>query len=59
MARRSRYAHSCPLTAKVASEAVAGDKILAQIAQKYDAHPNQITEWKRQLIERVVDVFVG
>ena len=33
------------------------DKTLAELAQQYDIHPNQITDWKRQLTERAVQVF--
>ena len=57
MARRPRRTHSAQLKAKVALEAIAGDKTLAELAQKHDVHPNQITEWKRQLVERSADVF--
>lgn len=59
MARRPRRTHSAQLKAKVALEAIAGDKTLAELAQKHDVHPNQITEWKRQLVERAADVFGG
>ena len=59
MARRPRRTHSAQLKAKVALEAIAGDKALAELAQKHDVHPNQITEWKRQLVERAADVFGG
>jgi transposase-like protein len=43
----------------VALSALAGDKTLAEIAQRYEIHPNQITEWKRQLVERSAEVFGG
>jgi transposase-like protein len=41
----------------VALAAVKGDRTLAELAQQFDVHPNQITEWKRQLQERAADVF--
>jgi transposase-like protein len=43
--------------AKVAIEALAEGKTIAEIAQKHDVHPNQVTEWRRQLMERAAGVF--
>jgi transposase-like protein len=40
----------------VALAAVKGERTLAELAQQYDVHPNQIKEWKRQLQERAADV---
>ena len=57
MARRPRRNHSPILKAKVALAALSGEHTLAELAQKYDVHPNQITEWKRQLQEQAADVF--
>ena len=41
----------------MALAAVKGERTLAELAQQFDVHPNQITEWKRQLQERAADVF--
>ncbi|MEX3639520.1 transposase, partial [Paraburkholderia sp. BR14427] len=57
MAKRSRRSHSPAFKAKIALAALKGDKTLAELAQQYDVHPNQITDWKKQLQERVSEVF--
>jgi transposase len=57
MTKRSRRSHSPAFKAKVALAALKGDKTLAELAQQYDVHPNQITDWKKQLQERVSEVF--
>ncbi len=57
--RRPRRNHSAAFKAKVALDAVKGDRTVAEIAQRHDVHPNQVTEWRRQLLERAVDVFGG
>ena len=59
MSRRPRRTHSAAFKAKVALAAVRGDKTLAELAQQYDVHPNQITDWKTQLLARAADVFGG
>jgi transposase len=59
MSRRPRRTHSAAFKAKVALAAVRGDKTLAELAQQHDVHPNQITDWKSQLVSRAVDVFGG
>ena len=45
--------------AKVALEALKGDKSVAELAQIYDAHPTQITQWKKRLLESAPSVFEG
>ncbi len=57
MARRARRNHTPAFKAQVALAALKSDKTLAELAQQYDIHPNQITDWKRQLTERAVQVF--
>jgi len=57
MARRKRRNHSPTFKAQVAIAALKGDKTLAELAQQYDVHPNQITDWKSQLLERAAQAF--
>ena len=57
MTRRKRRNHSPEFKAKVAVAALKGDKTLAELAQQFDVHPNQITDWKSQLLERSAQVF--
>ena len=49
--RRPRRTHSPEFKAKVALAALRGDKTLAELAEQYDLHPMQISEWKTQLAE--------
>ena len=57
MKRRARRNHSPAFKAKVALAALIGDKTLAQIAEEFDVHPNQITSWKQQLENRSSELF--
>ncbi len=57
MTRRSRRTHSAAFKAKVALAALKGDKTLAELAQQFDVHPNQITDWKTRLQEGAAGVF--
>ena len=59
MSRRKRRNHSAEFKAKVALAALREDKTLAELAQQFDVHANQITDWKRQLLERAGEVFSG
>ena len=49
MSRRPRRNHTPAFKAKVALAAIKGDRTLAQLAEQFDVHPNQITSWKAQL----------
>ena len=57
MTRRTRRNHSAAFKAKVAMAAIKGDKTLAELAQVFDVHANQITQWKTQLLEGAAGVF--
>lgn len=57
MARRTRRNHTPTFKAKVALAAIKGEKTLAELAQQYDVHANQITAWKAQLLEGAAGVF--
>jgi transposase-like protein len=57
MSRRPRRNHTPAFKAKVALAAIKSDRTLAQLAEQFDVHPNQITTWKAQLEGGAVDVF--
>lgn len=57
MSRRPRRNHSPAFKAKVALAAVKGEKTLAELAQQFDVHVNQITTWRSQLLEGAAGVF--
>jgi transposase len=58
MTRRLRRTHSASFKAKVALAAIKGERTIAQLAEQFDVHPNQITTWKAQLEGGAADVFV-
>lgn len=56
--RRPRRNHTAAFKAKVALSALKGDKTLAELAERFDVHANQITQWKTQLLEGAIGVFL-
>src|ERR1700738_4319508 len=57
MNRRPRRNHSPAFKAKVALAAIKGDRTIAQLAEHFDVHPNQITDWKSQREGGASDIF--
>ena len=57
MSRRPRRNHSAAFKAKVALAAIKGDRTIAQLAEHFDVHPNQITAWKSQLEASASEIF--
>ena len=51
MTKRARRNHNPAFKAKVALAAIKGERTLAELAQLYDVHPNQITAWRAHLLD--------
>ena len=56
---KERRKHSPSFKAKVALEAVRGEKTVSQLAARYEVHPGQIQAWKNALLEGAADIFDG
>ena len=56
---RKRRNHSPEFKAKVALDAARGDKTVAELAQKYSLHANQISTWKKELLENAAMIFTS
>jgi transposase len=52
-----RRSHTNEFKARIALEAVRADRTINEIASEYKIHPNMVTKWKKQLMERLPDVF--
>ena len=56
---RIRKRHDASFKARVALEAVKGEKPISQLASEYSVHPNQIGQWKKRLLEDLPSIFSG
>jgi len=59
MSKTKRNRYSPEFKAKVAREAMKEGSTIVDIAAKYNIHPNQLGEWKKQAVEGLADVFAG
>ena len=59
MSKKSRRRLEAGLKAKVALEALCNEATIAELAAKYQLHPNQIYAWKKQLIDGAAAVFAN
>ena len=55
--RGKRKRHSAQFKAKVAFEAIKGEKTIAELASIYEVHPNQITQWKSRMMDEASGIF--
>jgi transposase len=54
---KTRRRFSAEFKAKVALEAIRGERTISELATKHQLHPNQITQWKRQAIDNLAKAF--
>lgn len=57
MRRRKRYDNR--FKAEVAIEAIKNQRTVAQIASEYGVHPNQVSQWKKQVLDQLPDLFTN
>jgi transposase-like protein len=56
---RTRRKFSSAFKAKVAIEAIKEQRTISELAQEFEIHPNQVSQWKREFLERSAQIFEG
>jgi transposase len=59
MGKTKRTRYSAEFKARVALEALKGEKTIAELAARFGVHPNQVSDWKKQALEGMADIFKG
>lgn len=57
MSKTQRKRYSAEFKAKVALEAIKGEQTIQELGSRYGLHPNMITNWKRQAIDNLAEIF--
>jgi len=57
MSKRPRRNHAPAFKARLALDALKGNQTIVELSERYQVHPNQITDWKKQLLEHAAEVF--
>lgn len=57
--RSPRRNHSSAFKARVALEAIRGEKTVAEVAAHHEVHPNQVTAWKTKVLQNIAAIFGG
>jgi transposase-like protein len=55
--KKERKSYTAAFKAKVALEAIKGQRTINEIASAYEVHPNQVTQWKKQAVSQLSEIF--
>lgn len=55
--KKERKSYTAAYKAKVALEAIKGQRTINEIASAFEVHPNQVTQWKKQAVSQLSDIF--
>ena len=55
--KKERKSYTAAFKAKVALEAIKGQRTINEIASAFEVHPNQVTQWKKQAVSQLSEIF--